>query len=163
MTNVDWRQSSREPQRFCDPLQEGQDFMAIDWTTDLATGDDEIDADHRAIYASLSSLLEAMKGNHMEHVPAIERSLEELLRAHFAVEERRMEVTAYPGLLQHRAHHVRLLRELSFQIQRLTGGGARASLALEFGEWFGQYLRDHLRNADRDMGRHLRLALVRPR
>jgi len=129
--------------------------MSIVWTEDLATGIDEIDHQHQALYLTVDALHEAMKKGHLERVSDIVRCLESYAAEHFATEERYMVAHGYPKLEEHRAAHTGFVTEFLGHKQRLEGQGPRPLLVLELSRWLGVWLAEHLRKVDGEMGRYL--------
>lgn len=105
--------------------------MAADTTVqglgEVSVGVPEMDADHR-ILIGLIERLGAPRD--LAELPALLTDLDEFCAYHFAREERMLEVTGYPQLAAHRAHHD-VLRE------RLADDLRRHAEALEAGEGAG--------------------------
>lgn len=134
--------------------------MPVQWTEDLATGIDQIDAQHRAFYQQVSALHEAMRTSRLDQVPAVVEFLQRYALEHFATEEREMAAAAYPGLAEHRRHHQRFVDEFLRQ-RALLDAGITPSAVVNLSQWLTDWLRDHLRRVDAEMARHLRAAAGR--
>ncbi len=75
-------------------------------------------------------------------------------RAHFAEEEARMQASAFPALLEHRADHQRTLGDMDRFAQRAAAGRgsmARAWLSESLPQWFAL----HARTMDSALAAHL--------
>jgi len=71
-----------------------------------------MDDQHGILMDAMNELrLAAVRGGSREQISLLLDQLIEFTRMHFASEERLMEQTDFPGLLQHRTHHHRLLAE----------------------------------------------------
>lgn len=134
--------------------------MPVQWTEDLATGIDQIDAQHRALYRQVAALHEAMRTSRLDQVPAVVEFLQRYALEHFATEEREMAAAAYPGLAEHRRHHQRFVDEFLRQ-RALLDAGITPSAVVNLSQWLTDWLRDHLRRVDAEMARHLRAAAGR--
>lgn len=134
--------------------------MPVQWTEDLATGIDQIDAQHRALYQQVAALHEAMRTSRLDQVPAVVEFLQRYALEHFATEEREMAAAAYPGLAEHRRLHQRFVDEFLRQ-RALLDAGITPSAVVDLSQWLTDWLRDHLRRVDAEMARHLRAAAGR--
>ncbi len=131
--------------------------MTIELDPLLLTGIDEIDAQHRELFARIAALLEASRSR---------RSSEEVIRLleflggyvveHFAAEERAMEKTAYPNIEGHRAEHRQFMRELEILRHELKSEGPSPLFAIRVGNRVTGYLREHIYRTDRLLGEWLR-------
>ena len=130
--------------------------MAIEWTEDLATGIEEIDDQHRALYDAISDLHDAMRRSRLDRVPAVLEFLSGYVAEHFATEEREMAATGYPGLDEHRAAHLAFGVDYRQLVARVEGSRITPLLVLELSTWLGEWLRDHVRRIDGAMARHIR-------
>jgi hemerythrin len=130
--------------------------MPIEWTTELATGVDEFDAQHRELYANVAALHAAMRANQLYRVMSTLEFLERYVRGHFGTEERWMAEAAYPGLEAHRRLHQEFVVEFRRRQEAFLAEGPIASQVIELSEWLGDWLRDHVRGVDREMGRYIR-------
>ncbi len=123
----------------------------------LLTGVDEIDRQHREMFARLDALLEATKHR---------RSKEEVLRMmeylggyvvdHFAAEEREMDRTAYPRAEAHRLEHRQFVKELEVLRQELATEGPSVLFVIRVGNRVTEWLREHIYRTDRLLGEWLR-------
>jgi len=127
--------------------------VPIRWTEDLATGVEEIDDQHRRLYAAVADLHRSMRQGGVESVPETLAFLRRYVVEHFATEERQMAATGYPGLADHQAAHRAFVAEFTRLESAIAERGAQPSLVVELSDWLGQWLRDHVRRVDGEMGR----------
>jgi len=123
----------------------------------LLTGVDDIDRQHREIFARVGALLDAAR-NH--------RSKEEVLRMvdflggyaveHFAAEEREMERSGYPKAEAHRLEHRQFAKELEVLRQELATEGPTVLFIIRVGNRVTEWLREHIYRTDRLLGEWLR-------
>ncbi len=116
----------------------------------------EVDDQHRAFYAQVSRLHDAMRAHDLEGAVSISGYLARYAREHFSMEERLMMEAGYPGYLKHAAHHAEFVRDLERWKARLTAQGASASVVIELSTWLTTWLREHIRKVDGEMARFLR-------
>ncbi|MFZ5481656.1 MAG: bacteriohemerythrin [Myxococcota bacterium] len=129
---------------------------AIVWTPDLATGVQELDDDHKAIFRQLDLLVVAMaKRREAEEVEPMLDFLSCYARDHFAREESWMARTGYPELPAHCAEHVRLEEELARLRSAFEREGGSPRLALELRRNVTAWLGEHIGRADLALARFL--------
>jgi len=123
----------------------------------LLTGVDEIDRQHREMFARVGALLEATRER---------RSREEVLRLvefmgsyaaeHFAAEEAAMTRTGYPKAEAHRLEHRQFVKELEVLRNELAADGPTALFVIRVGNRVTEWLREHIYRTDRLLGEWLR-------
>jgi len=126
------------------------------WTEDLAIGIDAIDAQHRELYAAVDALHTAMRAHRLDKVGPVLAYLQRYVVDHFAAEEREMEAARYPGLRNHRSAHRSFVKAFVERKAQFDEHGATPSLVVDISSWLGEWLRDHVRGVDGEMGRYLR-------
>jgi len=129
--------------------------VPVQWTDDLATGIERIDAQHRELYQRVAGLHDAMRAGRLADVPAMVEYLQRYAVEHFAAEEQQMTAAGYPGLGQHRRLHQRFVEEFLQHKQRLSPE-VTASAVVELSRWITAWLGDHVRKVDGEMARYLR-------
>ena len=131
--------------------------MAVEWTSDLATGIDEIDDQHREMFRRANALLAAMReGKARGEIEPTLDYLRSYFLEHFALEERVMAASGYHGLEQHRARHTQFAGFIT-EIERGFRDGARPGhVIIELVDRLSTYLRLHMGETDRQMARFLR-------
>lgn len=121
--------------------------MPIQWTEELATGIERVDAQHRELYAQVAALHEAMRTRQLDRVSAVVEGLQRYALEHFATEEREMAARAYPKLAQHRVLHRAFVDEFLRQ-RALVAAGVTLSGVVGLSVWLGDWLREHVRKED---------------
>lgn len=130
--------------------------MPVQWTDDLAIGIAKIDAQHRELYRAVASLHEAMRQHRLDEVPITLEFLASYISEHFAEEEQEMAQASYPDLEEHRAIHRGFVEEFTRFRDRFEVEGVSPSLVVELSHRLVDWLRDHVRRIDGEMGRYLR-------
>jgi hemerythrin len=123
----------------------------------LLTGVDDIDRQHRELFARIGALLDAARDR---------RSKEEVLRTmeylgeyavdHFAAEEREMHRTEYPRAEGHRLEHRQFVKELEVLRQELATEGPTVLFIIRVGNRVTEWLREHIYRTDKLLGEWLR-------
>jgi len=129
--------------------------MVIQWTEELATGIERIDAQHRELYAQVAALHEAMRANRLDRVPAVLDGLQRYALEHFATEEREMAARAYPRLAQHRVLHRTFVDEF-LRHRALLGAAVTLSGVVALSVWLTDWLREHVRKEDGQLAEFIR-------
>jgi hemerythrin-like metal-binding protein len=124
----------------------------LEWTPALATGIEEIDAEHREILrragAVEASLLEGRP------LPDSVETLEFLAtysKSHFEHEQRLMGETGYPDSAGHAARHLEIGRQIRSMQLGLSGGEPAMALAVRISYFLRTYIVEHIRTDDRGL------------
>lgn len=132
--------------------------MEIAWNASLATGNEEIDNQHKELFSHFGNLLAACsqrKGR--EEVLNMYRFLDTYVQDHFALEERLQLQSDYPGYAGHKSQHdnfVRDLKQLEFLLQ---DEGATLMLVIMTNQTMADWLINHVSGEDRKLAEFLRL------
>ncbi len=125
----------------------------IKFTPPLATGIEEIDAEHRHLVECLNAVLQAnQNSDEPERLMASLESLRDGTRTHFAQEEVVMRRLAYPALPAHRAQHDDLFAALRVLIDHFAESG-EAQLSDETLVSLKAWLLDHIAIEDKKIGK----------
>ncbi len=127
--------------------------MSIAWPEDLTLGIALLDAQHRELYERVNALLEAMHAGRHGDVGSLLHYLHDYAREHFRAEEELMRAQGYPQAERHAELHLSFAAALEERMQDFRERGPTASLAVDMSAWLTDWLRDHLRRADVEMGR----------
>jgi hemerythrin len=137
------------------------DAPILEWTTALAVGIEEIDAQHREIFVRVACVRDAAFSGEASEVDRTLVFLHRYVEFHFAAEERYMVEQRYPGLDHHREEHAWLLqavREIEADHRR---DGPSASGTARVERFLSDWIRTHIGVTDMGMARFVRRA--RPR
>lgn len=92
----------------------------IQWEAKLETHHPLMDEQHRRIAETFNALYVAMQRN--ETISAHLVALKEITVEHFQMEEELMERLAYPGALNHKELHTKMVTQLSDLVRRHLAG-----------------------------------------
>jgi len=88
------------------------------WSTDCKTGFDEIDSQHRLLYAICNELLDINNPQkQQDEIKYLLHHLVEYVEKHFKSEELVFEKYGFPGLGEHRQRHKEIMAEISAVIK----------------------------------------------
>jgi hemerythrin len=118
----------------------------IIWKEEFSVGVAEVDFEHR-------ELIELINGLHDSARPgtgrdAVIEALGEIfaqIASHFALEEKMMRASLYPGFLEHKQDHETLLDELRDIMDEVEYDGEydEAQLSTDLQRWFSDHFRTH--------------------
>ena len=131
--------------------------MQIEWSSDLATGVDAIDEQHRELFRRLNELLGAcMRREGAERVVETLTFLTEYVVTHFQDEETLMRQVAYSGYAEHASAH----REFRGRVERFASelalSGVTTTTVIQVNRMIVGWLNDHIRKMDRVMASAVR-------
>lgn len=131
--------------------------MAIEWIESLATGNTEIDNQHKELFRRFDNLLSACNQNRgKEEVGNTLRFLDDYVRSHFAMEEDLQKKHNYPHYQEHKAQHESFIGDL----QRLDGQfreeGVSLSLVIQTNQTMVNWLVNHINAMDHALADFLR-------
>ena len=120
----------------------------VTWNDTWLVGVQEVDAQHKHLVSLLNQLHEAMVQGHGKDVlGGILDSLVRYTQVHFAAEERMMEQSKYPDLVNHKREHEALTQKvLDFQKNFATG---RVAMGIEVLQFLSSWLQGHIRGTDK--------------
>jgi hemerythrin len=122
--------------------------MALRWTSALALGVAEIDAQHQELFRRFERLEDAILAHDRSEAARLLDYLRDHVREHFATEEVLMRAVGYPRLAEHGAEHGAFAAEIAkLEIAR-ERDGTTATLVLKLDQDLGGWLRDHIYTSD---------------
>jgi hemerythrin len=131
--------------------------MAIGWSSDLATGVDAIDNQHREIFSRVDRLTAACgDGRGKDEVLRLLLFLEDYVKEHFAAEEKLQLRHAYPEYQEHKAQHTRFMAEVAKLGAEFKAEGATLSLVIMTNKTLASWLVQHITKTDMEFARFLR-------
>ena len=107
-------------------LDEGYAMSFVYWTSDLDTGFDDIDAQHKQLVDYINKLYDAREANDKEAVEQEFQHLIDYTVEHFSYEEMMLEEAQYRLVEQHRKVHQNFVTRMSTLQARYQNGDAEA-------------------------------------
>ncbi len=120
----------------------------VTWNDTWLVGVQEVDAQHKHLVSLLNQLHEAMSQGHGKDVlgPILD-SLVRYTQVHFTAEERLMQQSNYPDLVNHKREHEALTKKvLDFQEDFAAG---RVAMGVEVMQFLSTWLQSHIRGTDK--------------
>lgn len=131
--------------------------MSIQWTDELLTGVNDIDAQHRELFSRFDRLFAACsEGKGKEEVLRLLLFLEDYVKEHFAAEERLQMRNAYPEYAVHKAEHTRFMADVERLVREFKAEGATLSLVIMTNKTLSSWLLQHIKRTDMDFATYLR-------
>ena len=118
----------------------------MEWRDEFHIGIAEVDYEHREMIELINELHdEALRGDSAEQIAAALGEINVRVAAHFALEEKNMELLGYAGYAAHKTDHERLLDEIAGIMDDVyeTGRYEAAVLSARMSAWFGKHFRTH--------------------
>lgn len=141
-------------------LEVGGIDVAFAWRPDLSVGFDEIDSQHKELFARVNKLLEAAsQGKGKEEVGKTIEYLGQYVVSHFGMEERHMTRGQYPELPSHKAQHVQFTSDFSALKKKFEAEGPSSQLTILIQRQVCDWLINHIGKTDKALGAFLRAKL----
>jgi hemerythrin len=126
--------------------------MSIQWTEDLATGNNEIDNQHKEIFRRIESLLEACRaGKGREQVGDVVRFLQDYVVVHFNAEEKIQKEHTYPEYKAHKAMHEQFIKDFAGLKKQFDEEGGSIATVLATNRVVVDWLVNHIKKTDKAM------------
>jgi hemerythrin len=121
----------------------------IQWTTDLAVGIEEIDAQHQELFRRADRFITSLEEPSRQDVGILLSYLRLYCVTHFGAEESWMREVSYPAYAAHKSEHdtfVERILELSREHERRGSPGLEP---MRVGTWLRRWLEQHVSGTDR--------------
>lgn len=130
--------------------------MAFEWNQSLSVGVEQIDAQHRELFARVNKLLEATsQGKGRNEVGSTIDFLADYVVSHFASEERLMSQHSYPEYGAHKAQHDRFMQEFHALKDKFEAEGVTTVLIVQVQRKVCDWLVNHVSKVDKALGSFL--------
>jgi len=131
--------------------------MSIGWSSELATGVEAIDNQHKEIFNRVDRLSAACgEGRGKEEVLRLLLFLDEYVKEHFAAEERLQLRHTYPKYPDHKAQHARFITDVAKLTAEFKAEGATLSLVIMTNKTLSSWLVQHITQTDMEFAKFLR-------
>ncbi|RII25405.1 MAG: hemerythrin [Geobacter sp.] len=131
--------------------------MAVEWSEKLATGNDDIDNQHKELFRRFNNLLDAChqrKGK--EEVSKLILFLGDYVRTHFSMEESLQKRCSFPGYSDHKKQHDGFIHDLKKLEQQFNLEGATLLLVIQTNQTMMDWLINHINSTDKKFAEYLR-------
>ena len=125
------------------------------WTSNLNTGIDLIDDDHRQLVGMINALTEAItEGRGRDVMGKVLDNLVTYYKVHFGREEEIMVLTNFPGYEQHKFEHDKFIAEVDQLKSNFDSGAIINSSYVD--KFLSDWLRNHIIKVDTKLAATLR-------
>lgn len=131
-------------------------------TSDLASGYEEIDGQHRALFDRLDALARAAQADDLTQAKETLSALGDYLVFHFQFEESVMADSAYPERGRHKSAHDLFMQDFAQLGQELSEQGLSPPILAWIGTRLPEWLKFHIQVNDLPLGRYLASRHFRP-
>lgn len=131
--------------------------MALEWNEKLATGNNNIDNQHKELFRRFETLLAACnqrKGK--EEMHNILLFLGDYVKTHFSMEETLQKKHNYPGYSDHKKEHDGFISELQKLEKQLQQEGVSLPLVIQTNQTMVTWLIKHINRMDKEMALFVR-------
>lgn len=129
------------------------------WSSRLAIGVEEIDAQHRELFEHINTLLEACSRRRGgEAIFEVIDFLDVYIADHFGTEEGLMRRHSYPDYHSHRAQHAKFAAEFS-ELKRRLKSGRISAVVIPTNRLLVDWWINHISRSDRELGDFLKSRL----
>ena len=128
----------------------GETVKKIEWDDAYLLGVPEIDQQHKKLIAIANELYDVVsgsEGDYKEKMPAILKKLTDYTQYHFTSEEELQKKIGYIGLATHKSAHDFFIKEVNFQIQKLSAD-SKVNV-LSFYNYIAGWVFSHIAKADK--------------
>lgn len=133
--------------------------MAIEWIESLATGNNDIDEQHKELFRRFDNLLTACnQSKGKQEVGSTLMFLDDYVRSHFAMEEALQKKHNYPHYNEHKAQHEAFIRDLQKLEDQFKQEGVSLSLVIQTNQTMVNWLIRHINAMDHALADFLRAA-----
>jgi hemerythrin len=130
--------------------------MVIEWKEDLATGNEEIDTQHKELFQQFNNLQTACnQGRGRKELYNMMIFLDDYVTSHFAMEEHLQIKYAYPGYQTHKEEHDSFLNNFKQLVDRFYRKGATPTLVIQTDLTMINWLIRHVNERDKALANFL--------
>jgi hemerythrin len=121
----------------------------FDWSDEFSVAIPEIDEQHKVLFQLVNQLSAAIHQRHgSEACQAILGRLVEYTRIHFSLEESLMRMANYPGFVEHKQLHERLIADVVALDEKMHAG--KAKISFELLHFLRVWLTRHIQHDDKE-------------
>jgi len=136
--------------------------MTLKLTSELVSGFEEIDGQHRVLFQRLDCVLEAVKSDDLAATKQAFQGLSDYLIAHFAAEESFMAAARYPDRSRHKSAHDLFMQDFAQLARELEATGLSVPVLQWITARVPEWIKFHIQVNDLPLGRFLASRRFRP-
>ncbi|OFX24988.1 MAG: hypothetical protein A2V77_24285 [Anaeromyxobacter sp. RBG_16_69_14] len=136
--------------------------MTFKLTSELMSGFEEIDGQHRMLFQRLDGVMEAVKSDDLTATKQAFQGLGDYLIAHFAAEESFMAGASYPERSRHKSAHDLFMQDFAQLARELEATGLSVPVLQWITARVPEWIKFHIQVNDLPLGRFLASRRFRP-
>jgi len=135
--------------------QSGRDQVRlITWSDALSVNDPEIDSQHQQLIGMINDLHEAMREGKTQSIMGnLFNRLIEYTAKHFSYEEKRMKDCGYPNLVEHKAKHADLVKQVIALQGKFHSGSQHINMKVM--NFLKEWITNHIQKGDKKYAPYL--------
>jgi hemerythrin len=131
--------------------------LKLEWTSYIQTNHEEIDAQHKELFARMNSYFEASDGNSSEEkLISTLNYLVEYVKTHFKSEDTMMVSVSYPRIKEHRKSHKFLVEELVRLYKELIENGSSDEIHVNLFKLCQVWYVNHINEFDKRLAAYIK-------
>lgn len=131
--------------------------MTIQWTPDLATGNEQIDTEHKELISAIGRLLIATSaGKGKEEIASLLDFLLDYTKTHFAHEEVLQRNAHYPDVINHKRYHTGFIKEVDNLRRDYQTNSTSSVFLINVNKKVVGWLTAHIKVEDVKVAKHIR-------
>ncbi|QIB70420.1 hemerythrin family protein [Aminipila butyrica] len=130
--------------------------MKYTWSSDLETGNNTIDQQHKQLITAINDLLDACsQGRGRDALKETTKFLYDYTAKHFADEERLQLASQYPDYINHKQYHEGFKKVVAEIVDQLDKEGPTLALVSKVNTSIGGWLLNHIKKEDVKVAAHI--------
>lgn len=130
--------------------------MKYTWSSDLETGNNTIDQQHKQLITAINDLLDACsQGKGRDALKETTKFLYDYTAKHFADEERLQLASQYPDYINHKQYHEGFKKVVAEIVDQLDKEGPTLALVSKVNTSIGGWLLNHIKKEDVKVAAHI--------
>lgn len=130
--------------------------MRYQWSEDLATGNQQIDSEHKTLIKAADELVLAISsGQGQAELDKALYFLTDYTKKHFGNEETLQDKTKYPDVINHKSWHKNFINDLAMSVAEFTTKGASSLLVIDLNKKVSNLI-NHIRTEDKKLATHIK-------
>jgi len=131
--------------------------MSVFWTSDLETGVETIDNQHKELISRINALFTACsQGKGKEEVVKIMGFLGDYVVFHFGEEEKYMENLGYPAYSSHKKEHQGFINNFSELREKMGQDGPTVEVVVRANKLLIDWLINHIKRVDKEFANFMK-------
>ncbi|MBS5633755.1 MAG: hemerythrin family protein [Clostridiales bacterium] len=146
-----------EPVQQAQPSRKASQVKTYEFTSELETGNELIDSEHKELIDAINNLLLACgEGKGRGEIRKTLEFLNDYIAYHFSDEEKLQRQYGYPDYENHKRYHEEYKRIVAGILNEFEQGGATVALVSKTNQAIAGWLLNHIKKEDVKVAAHIR-------